>query len=173
MNTKNIVEFTNKITNEEELIKIMYEEKKNEFIKHQDSIQNKLEQLIKDYFPKEVIELIKEYINYVHRYISINDLWIGATATQMEIKLHPNKYQANVIYCSNGVCRLDFLEKFNYVGNDIDDAIKNLELSINKFKDYELLLQKLQEEIENIYDMLADWKAEKICNQMEFLKSIK
>ena len=136
-------------------------QKIEDFKAYQTVVLNRLNDLLQDYFPTEIVTLCNEYIYTMQRIISVDNLWIDTAHGKVSVRLNPNRYNS-VEY------QLDQCYKCLYHPSDI----KSLETCMKKFKDYELLLELLEENIEEVYEMLCTWKMEDNQKKLQFLNSI-
>ena len=140
--------------------------------------------MIEDFFPKEIIDLMYEYIKSNQHSVAVNNLWIDVETwyekddkkRKITVRMNPNYNRCKVF----GILFDDFKlfsehKTFCYKGtniNDLNEAIKQFEIVVNQFKDYEMLEKELEKNIEGIYKILADWKKAKIEKHMNLLSSI-
>lgn len=186
MNKEQIMEFTAKCKKEEEIISKMFEEKQKKFAKHQEAVINHISQMIQDFFQEEIFDLINEYIKSNKHLLVVNNLWINTESSwdnndcnirRITIRLNPNDYCCEVVGFFSDEFKLfsHHYETFYYKRTDINELnedIKHFERRKNQFKDYEMLEKKLENNIEEIYKFLAEWKQKQMEKQISLLSSI-
>ena len=158
MNTIEVLDFIKNTKDQEALMQAMFQQKVKEFNAYQKSVCDRLNQLVTDFFPDEIQQLIDEYIDKNHRMFAFESLLIKIDYMSICIKLDPNKYSA-----------------YYYPGRMIQNEpynIDTLERKVEEFKEYVLLADLLEQNIEEIYKKLCDWKTQQINNQLQVLNNL-
>lgn len=136
----------------------------DEFMRAQEKLKKEFRQMLADYFPKDIENLIKEYTEIEHRNFACGDIWIKTPENAFRIMWNPNK--------KRGVEILKNAPAYGDVLSCEPSSIDTLKVSYKKFLDMKMLKEELEANIEKIYHFLADWKEEQLNKKFDVLNTI-
>lgn len=163
MNREEIIRLANTTQEKEMIISSLLEQKVRDFEKYQIQVLKDIDDKLKLYFPKEVINMLDDYITDTKHILAIGTLWIDTLSGRVRVRINPN-YNWSVGTIEG--------YSFNFKPVFVPTSIEALKNSIEKFKSYEYLRDSLDKNIEAVYNTLSAWKTEKLNSELEFLNGI-
>lgn len=161
MRKNEILEFIENSAEKEKSVKEMTEKKISEFMLFQEKTLESISTMISDLFPPEIKRLLAEYIDNKHAVVCVDNLlWIDVPYNYLRVRLNPNHYTTQV-----------YEGKVNYMPF-VPKNIYELEGCVQSFQNYIFLKKELEENIEQVYRLLCEWKEEKLNKELEFLNSL-
>ena len=147
---------------EERIVRDMTTKKIDEFMQAQRELLIQLRKKIANYFPAEIAQLVNEYVKETHRKMVVNELWISTKNNgEVYVELNPNHHANVSMYPS---------ETREYIAQAND--MPTLKQAYSKYEEYVLLKNLLEKHIEEIYEVLADFKTQKWEKDMAYLNSL-
>lgn len=148
---------TNKILEE------LFNKKTDEFMKYQKYVLNRIKELNKELLTEDVVCAYREYRREKKEDYRSDDLWLVENMDTYAVyaRLNPNK---NGFAISN----LGARELVHNRPNTVDQ----LRCAVEKFKDYEKLLNLMETELPQMVANLLDWEKEYLAKDFEFLNSL-
>ena len=162
MRKEEVLEFITNSAEKENAIKDLTNQKIAEFMDYQKEVMESIQSIIKDFFPTEIKQMINDYINDTHRKITVNDLlWIDILNGYTRVQLNPNRF------CGRSV----FEGTLSYLPYNPQNVLE-LQHNFKGFQDFVLLKNELESSIEQVYDLLCEWKDAKLNSELDFLYSL-
>lgn len=160
MNKAEVLGIIKEVKQADELIEEITKRKINEFLVVRESLFTRLDNLLADYFPTEIVELLKEYQDDMHRSIRVGILWIDYSRPDrgVRVRLDPTDYVVG-----HAIGRKD-----SYV----PISLNGLKSCVNEYNEYLMLEKMLKEQISEIYRQLCDWKMSECASQLEELDKL-
>lgn len=151
----------------EDILDVLLQKKINEFMEYQKYICERINKLVKELFPPEIINVFLDYQSVNNRFFTTKDLWIRcytyyAYPYNIEIELNPNdKDNVSTDNTRGNVA----------IYNNIK-TIRNLQLAIIGFKNYERLLELLETKAPQMIKNVVEWKRDYVKDSMDYLNSL-
>lgn len=162
MNKKEILEFIEDSAEKEKAIEDLTKQKIAEFMDYQKEVLENIQSMIKDFFPTEIKKMISQYINDKKRIMVVSDLlWIDVPNNYTRIQLNPNRFCGCSVF-EGTLSHLPYNPK----------NILELKHNFKCLQNYVFLKNELENGIEQVYDLLCEWKEEKLNRELDFLNSL-
>lgn len=162
MRKEEILEFITDSAEKEKAIEDLTKQKIAEFMDYQKQVLEGMQSMIKDFFPAEIKQMISDYISDTHRMITVNDLlWIDTPNGYTRIQLNPNRFCGRSVF-EGTLSHLPYNPK----------NVLELQHNFKAFQDFVFLKNELESSIEQVYDLLCEWKEAKLNRELDFLNSL-
>lgn len=162
MNKVEVLSFIHGVKPKEDMIEQLTQRKIDEFMIAREAMFNRLDNLLTEFFPAEIVELIGEYINTQHRKLVVGNLWVEVYRLYdcVRVRLDPNYYTVEHHVGKRG-------------GHNYRPVTLNgLKSCVEDYNDYLLLESVLKDKISEVYQTLCDWKTSQYEEQLATLNSL-
>lgn len=160
MDKVNVLSFIHDVKPKEDMIEQLTQQKINEFVIAREALFKRLDNLLMEFFPAEIIGLIDEYINSTHRKLIVGNLWIDTYRLYdcVRVRLNPNYYSAEY--------QIGKKPGHNPVN------LNGLKSCVDDYNDYLLLESVLKDKISEVYRTLCDWKTSQCDEKLATLNRL-
>lgn len=147
----------------QEVLDTLFNKKVDEFIQYQQYVCKRINKLGNELFPQKVVDIIDEYENTTHLLFTTEDLWFRSNKKYgiVEVEINPNK--------KKGVSTTKTYESGIYTNID---SVKSLQVAIEAFRDYELLLSLIETKAPQMIKDVVEWKRKQMRSSIDYLNNL-
>ena len=162
MDKVEVLSFIHGVKPKEDMIEQLTQQKIDEFMVARDALFNRLDTMLTEFFPAEIVELLDEYINTKHRKLVVGNLWVEVYRLHdcVRVQLDPNYYTVEHQVGKRG--------SHNYR----PVTLNGLKSCVDEYNDYLLLESVLKDKISEVYETLCEWKTSQYEEQLAVLNRL-